>query len=140
MTWGKIRTVIRYSIHRVSKWMNTFSFFSTDKPTSEVITNPDSVTPIRGESLTLVCSVEANPKETSVLWFKNNAIINIDDRHQISSGQLQLTITQLDVGDNGDYSCKATNAIGEGSILSSYDLTVLCEYCFKIQTFSKSEV
>ena len=83
--------------------------------------------PIKGQSITLQCTVEAKPVQTAVRWYKSRSTITSGGRLQISSDQLQLTIDSLTTDDDGDYSCIATNAIGEGTSKAVYKMEVLCK-------------
>ena len=71
--------------------------------------------------------MEAKPTQTAVRWYKGGVTITSGGRLQISSDQLQLTIDSLTTDDDGDYSCIATNAVGEGTSKASYKMVVLCK-------------
>ena len=71
--------------------------------------------------------MEAKPVQTAVRWYKSGRIITSGGRLQISSDQLQLTIDLLITDDDADYSCTATNAIGEGTSIAAYQMKVLCK-------------
>lgn len=73
-----------------------------------------------GNSITLQCTVSANPTETSVTWerYVNNVATIIDlsnSRYSGSSvGSPSLVITNAAISDEGLYLCKASNSIGTG--------------------------
>ena len=73
-----------------------------------------------GNSITLQCTVSANPTETSVTWerYDNNVATNIDlsnSRYSGSSvGSPSLVINDAAISDEGFYLCKASNSVGTG--------------------------
>ncbi|KAK6961312.1 muscle M-line assembly protein unc-89, partial [Biomphalaria glabrata] len=71
-------------------------------------------------------TVSANP-EPVVTWFFDNEELHPDDRHIISmdkiSGSHWLIIRGIQEDDEGDYSCKAVNSLGE--VTCSAELSVL---------------
>lgn len=74
-----------------------------------------------GQTVTLVCSVQANPTETSVYWRKlvNGQLTNIDMSNARYSGATvaspSMTITGLALTDEGFYQCFAQNSVGTGN-------------------------
>ncbi|VDI12391.1 Hypothetical predicted protein, partial [Mytilus galloprovincialis] len=73
-----------------------------------------------GQTVTMVCTVQANPSETSVYWRKlvNGQMITIDMNNVRYTGSTvgspSLTITALELSDEGYYQCYAQNSVGTG--------------------------
>ena len=78
-----------------------------------------------GQSVTLGCTVSANPTHTTVYWRK---IVNgvpqalpTDNRYSGSTvSNPSLTISNLMSGDIGNYKCYATNSVGTGESAQTY--------------------
>lgn len=64
-----------------------------------------------------------------VSWFKDNKEIHSDDKYQLdfSESAASVTITGLDQGDGGVYTCRASNEAGQNE--TSGTLTVKGERC-----------
>lgn len=66
-----------------------------------------------GDDLKLVCDVQSNPPPTRVIWYHDNQRLE----HDVSAGILlasnSLTLRILTLAHVGEYSCAATNAVGE---------------------------
>lgn len=66
-----------------------------------------------GDDLKLVCDVQSNPPPTRVTWYHDNQRLE----HDVSAGILlasnSLTLRVLALAHFGEYSCVATNAVGE---------------------------
>ncbi|XP_036150520.1 cell adhesion molecule 1-like [Monomorium pharaonis] len=66
-----------------------------------------------GDDLKLLCDVQSNPPPTRVTWYHNNQRLE----HDVSAGILvasnSLTLRVLTLAHVGEYSCVATNAVGE---------------------------
>ncbi|CAG2194105.1 unnamed protein product [Mytilus edulis] len=90
-----------------------------DIPTVTVGQNQYSST--FGQTVTMVCTVQANPTETSVYWRKlvNGQMTNIDMNNMRYTGSTvgspSLAITALELSDEGYYQCYAQNSVGTGS-------------------------
>lgn len=71
---------------------------------------------IEGSTYELNCKVDGNPLPT-VLWFKNE--INIDNSPDYiityNNGEGILKFEQIFMVDQANYSCKATNRLGDAS-------------------------
>ena len=100
-----------------------------DKPESSVASR-DRALPIRGEKITLHCDVDASPPHADVEWSAHGQIVTSGGRYEISSDQLHLTVKNLQVNDNGPYTCIASNEQGRGVSTVSYIMEVLCKYIF----------
>lgn len=79
-----------------------------------------------GNSITLQCTVNANPIATSVTWqlYINNVATNINmssGRYGGSSvGSPSLVISDAVMSDEGFYICTATNSVGSGQSQQSF--------------------
>ena len=86
-----------------------------------------------GQTVTMVCTVQANPTETSVYWRKlvNGQMITIDMNNVRYTGSTvgspSLTISALELSDEGYYQCYAQNSVGTGQSQQT-SLRVLCKY------------
>ncbi|XP_069133471.1 serine-rich adhesin for platelets-like isoform X3 [Argopecten irradians] len=82
-----------------------------------------------GNSITLGCTVSANPAHTSVSWQRNvgsgTETLTIDDVNYSGStvNSPSLTVLNADTSDTGTYTCFATNSVGTGQS-SATTLTV----------------
>ncbi|XP_033751335.1 hemicentin-1-like isoform X19 [Pecten maximus] len=82
-----------------------------------------------GNSITLGCTVSANPAHTTVFWQRNigggTQSITIDGVNYSGSSvnSPSLTVINADSSDTGSYTCFATNSVGTGQS-SSTTLTV----------------
>ena len=83
-----------------------------------------------GDTITLGCTVSANPSATSVYWQKVTGSITFtvdmsSARYTGSSVSTpSLTITNLNSNDAGNYICLAANSVGTGQSLQG-QLTVI---------------
>ena len=79
-----------------------------------------------GNSITIPCTINANPTATSMRWEKtsgsNTDIINTTASLKYSGGVLgntALTINNTDYNDQASYRCIATNPVGDGFSIST---------------------
>ena len=103
-----------------------YCYLSTDQP--EITVHPKTQTGIEGNNVLFSCNVFGNPAPT-ISWTKNGYSINKSDNYRISFSEdkKQLTITNLNSTDSGEYQCVAKNSLGiDTSNVAT--LTVLCEY------------
>ncbi|KAL2714003.1 neural cell adhesion molecule 1 [Vespula squamosa] len=67
-----------------------------------------------GDDLKLVCDVQSNPPPTKVIWYHDDIRLE----HDVSAGILvssnTLTLRVLTLDHSGEYSCEATNFVGQG--------------------------
>ncbi|XP_047355270.1 neural cell adhesion molecule 2 isoform X2 [Vespa velutina] len=70
-----------------------------------------------GDDLKLVCDVQSNPPPTKVTWYHDDIRLE----HDVSAGILvssnTLTLRVLTLDHSGEYSCEATNFVGQGRSL-----------------------
>ncbi|OWF53625.1 Titin [Mizuhopecten yessoensis] len=98
----------------------------SDVPTVTVGQSSYSVT--AGSSITLTCTVSANPTHTNVFWQRDvgsgSQVITIDGVNYSGSqvNAPSITIIVSEIGDAGTYTCFAVNSVGTGQ--SSTTLTV----------------
>ena len=85
-----------------------------------------------GNTITLECSVTANPQYTSVKWQKydaSNNPVDVDMTNSRYSGSTvstpSLVISNAVKADEGRYICLATNLVGTGTSPQSTFLTVV---------------
>ena len=92
---------------------------------AEITAHPQDVTVIEGSSMILTCNAAGNPEPT-ITWTKNGTLISNNSR--ISSPQeKQLTITNVNRTDSGEYRCVASNSLGNDTS-SAATVNVLCKY------------
>ncbi|XP_052103233.1 hemicentin-1-like [Mytilus californianus] len=97
----------------------TFLDVTGNIPTVTVAQNQYSAN--YGQTVTMVCTVQANPTETSVYWRKlvNGQMTSIDMNNVRYTGSTvgspSLTISALELSDEGYYQCYAQNSVGTGS-------------------------
>ncbi|VDI02517.1 hemicentin, partial [Mytilus galloprovincialis] len=102
----------------------TFLDVAGDIPTVTVAQNQYSA--IHRQTITMICTVQANPMETSVNWIKivngNATIVNMNNVRYSGSTVISpsLTIAALDLSDQGHYQCSAENHVGTGYSQQTY--------------------
>ena len=119
--------ICQFVIRPLTQWSHLLSLISpTDGP--EFFTHPQSETKKEGENTSLSCNATGNPKPT-ISWYKDDTKINAgaDSRVSISEDDTQLTITNVSRNDDGQYTCVASNSLGN-STSNSATLTVQCKY------------
>ena len=80
-----------------------------------------------GESLLLKCSVKGVP-EPQIEWSKNGEVLHSSDIMDLKykNGVANLSIGEVFPEDEGEYTCKATNAVG--SVTTKCKLIVIRKY------------
>ena len=79
---------------------------------AETCPQPEPVMAIENEGVTLNCMLRGNPRPT-VVWTFRNDTVRAGDRFSFSNRRSQLTISEVEMGDGGVYTCTATNTAGQ---------------------------
>ena len=85
-----------------------FYFLITVAP--NITTHPQNATVTEGENVTLSCDASGNPTPT-ISWTKDGSAVN-SPRVSLSPDYKQLTITNVNKADSGQYRCVANNSNG----------------------------
>ena len=111
-----------------------FSVFSfTDQPA--FTERPQNKTKTEGENVTLSCNATGNPAP-SISWTKDRSAVNFL-KISLSSDNKQLTITNVNRDDSGDYRCVANNSIGAAVTSDAATLDVQCKYSGFLRALSR---
>ena len=98
-----------------------------DKPQISFLTSNRTVND--GTDVSFSCRADAVPSPTTYNWFKNGETIPSGSSGGfVNSGQ-ELTVTNVEKGSAGRYSCSSTNVVGTGEERSTF-LSVNCELYF----------
>lgn len=78
-----------------------------------------------GGTVTLGCTVVANPQATEVYWVKSSGNSNTEirtstNKYSFSLNSPSLTINNLQQSDEANYKCYAVNSIGTGSSQNTF--------------------
>ena len=89
-------------------------FIVTDEP--EITAHPRSGAETEGNNVTLSCYATANPVPT-ISWIIDGSPVNttINSRISFSQDNKQLTITNVNRTDSGEYRCVASNFLGNAT-------------------------
>ena len=98
-------------------------YLSTDK--LEIATHPQNITTREGQNVTLHCNATGNPAP-KISWYKDGYPINNSFSTILSPSHEQLTITNVNRTDSGDYTCRAKNRVGTDTSNAS-TITVQCK-------------
>ena len=82
-----------------------------------------------GNNVTLSCDASGNPVPT-FSWTTGGTPVNTtaNPRISFSSDNKQLTITNVNRSDSGQYRCVANNSIGDAVTSNAVTLDVQCKY------------
>ena len=77
-----------------------------------------------GENATVNISLKANPKVNNLIWRKisNNGKEKDLPLSRMKTDGLLLYITNISKNDNGQYSCLASNVVGESKVLFNFNV------------------
>ncbi|KAA0703160.1 Carcinoembryonic antigen-related cell adhesion molecule 5 [Triplophysa tibetana] len=90
-------------------------------PITEVTVNPQAGYPIESMSFNLTCTIMGSMG--SVQWMKNNMYLVGDSRISFTNQNSTLRLTQLNINDNGQYKCVASNDVSNMNS-TAYNLMV----------------
>ena len=83
---------------------------------------------MQGSSVTFSCDANGIPEPT-FSWSKDGSAVTADNRISLSADNKQLSLTNVNRTDSGEYRCVAANSVG--SVNSNVaTLTVLCKKTF----------
>lgn len=99
-----------------------------------------SLTVPQGEPVDLTCKVNAYPPP-QITWLKDNAPLRNEPPYEISykDNEAKLRIPECDAEDEGRYSCRASNAMGQDtttcqlSVAGESNLLSASHLLFKMQ-------
>ncbi|NXE09492.1 HMCN2 protein, partial [Lophotis ruficrista] len=74
-----------------------------------------SVTAVAGGQLILECPEDAVPA-SQIEWYREGSPLREDARRQVLAEGRFLQIRAVEAADGGEYSCRATNALGDTSL------------------------
>ena len=103
----------------------------TDIP--EITTHPKNVTTTEGGNLTLSCNATGNPVP-KISWTKDGSPISSNSRISLSQDDKQLTITNVNRTDSGEYRCVADNSLGNDTS-NAAKLYVQCKWLCNLAIF-----
>ena len=86
-------------------------FLITDKP--DITVHPKAQAATEGNNATFTCNAIGNPVPT-ISWTINGSSVDASNNSRISfsEGKKQLTITNVNRTDSGEYQCVASNSLG----------------------------
>ena len=106
------------------------SFFSVfpNAVKPSIITQPKSAAPEEGDIVKLYCNATGSPI-LHISWTFDGSVItaNENSRISLSNDSQELTITNVNRGDSGDYRCLVKNRVGNDTSDPSV-INVLCKY------------
>ncbi|NWQ84385.1 HMCN2 protein, partial [Columbina picui] len=76
---------------------------------------PSSITAVAGGQLILECPEDAVPPP-HIEWHQEGSPVQEDHRRQVLAEGRFLRIQAVEAADGGEYSCRATNALGDTSL------------------------
>ena len=103
----------------------------SDQP--EITAHPQNVEVREGNNVTLSCNATGNPEPT-ISWTKDGSPINSNSRNSFSADNKQLTITNVNRTDSGEYRCVASNSVGKKTS-NAATVDVKCKYIVNCSQF-----
>ncbi|XP_078355120.1 protein sidekick-1-like isoform X22 [Oculina patagonica] len=91
---------------------------------SKITAHPQNTTATEGKNVTLSCNADGNPEPT-ISWTRDGAPVDTSNTSRISfsDDKKQLTITNVNRTDSGDYRCVANNSLGnDTSYVATLDI------------------
>ena len=102
----------------------------------QITTQPQVGSVIEGDNVTLSCNASGNPEPT-ISWTRDGSLVSSgDQRISFEAGNRQLTITNVNRTDSGQYLCVADNSEGNDTS-NAITLAVKCKYTSSVQTRSR---
>ena len=98
----------------------------TDQP--EFTEHPQSHTKVQGSSVTLSSNANGVPIPT-FSWTKDGSAVTANNRISLSADDKQLSLTNVNRTDSGEYRCVAANSVGTVNS-NAATLTVTCKKTF----------
>ena len=93
----------------------------------EIATQPQGGPVIEGQNVNLFCNASGNPAPT-MTWTRNGSVLtSIVARISFGAESRELTITNINRADSGEYRCVANNSEGNTTSDAAI-LNVQCEY------------
>ena len=77
----------------------------------EFTAHPHSQTSMQGSSVTFSCDANGIPEPT-FSWSKDGSAVTADNRISLSADNKQLSLTNVNRTDSGEYRCVAANSVG----------------------------
>ena len=103
-----------------------YLFLITDQP--EFTEHPQSKTLVQGSSVTFSSDANGVPEPT-FSWTKNGSAVTANDRIRFSADNKELSITNVNSTESGEYRCVAINSV-ERVNSNAATLTVHCKKTF----------
>ena len=98
----------------------------TDQP--EFTEHPQSHTKVQGSSVTFSSNADGVPIPT-FSWTKGGSAVTANNRISLSADDKQLSLTNVNRTDSGEYRCVAANSVGTVNS-NAATLTVHCKKTF----------
>ena len=112
-----------------------FVFLFIVRVAPQITTQPQVGSVIEGDNVTLSCNASGNPVPT-ISWTRDGSLVSSgDQRISFEAGNRQLTITNVNRADSGEYLCVADNSEGNDTS-NATTLDVKCKYTSSVQTRS----
>ena len=112
-----------------------FVFLFIVRVAPQITTQPQVGSVIEGDNVTLSCNASGNPVPT-ISWTRDRSLVSSgDQRISFEAGNRQLTITNVNRTDSGEYLCVADNSEGNDTS-NAITLDVKCKYTSSVQTRS----
>ena len=93
----------------------------------QITTQPQAGSVIEGDNVTLSCNASGNPEPT-ISWTRDGSLVSSgDQRISFEAGNRQLTITNVNRADSGEYLCVADNS-ERNDTSNATTLDVQCKY------------
>ena len=113
-----------------------FVFLFIVRVAPQITTQPQAGSVTEGDNVTLSCNASGNPVPT-ISWTRDESLVSSgDQRISFEAGNRQLTITNVNRTDSGQYLCVADNSEGNDTS-NAITLDVKCKCTSSVQTRSR---